>query len=175
MKTCSKCKETKEFSEFFKQKSTKDGLSPACKSCESKRRKELKINPTMQLNKIVRSSVLIENKILKRENKKLCRCCKNIFNISDMNQGVVCLPCKREIGKKSRESEKGNLSKKIQDKRYYEKNKKKIALKTKEYREKNKEEIANKKNEYYLKNIEKKKEYDRQYRLKKKLEKQNNT
>lgn len=172
MKTCSKCGETKKFSEFHKQKLTRDGLCPSCKSCASKRNKDLKVNPILQLKKIVTSSILIENKILKIDDKRLCRCCKNIFNISDMSQGVICYSCKRKEEKKRRMSEKGKEQKKVQDKKYYEKNKNIYSLKGKEYREKNKEELANKKREYYLKNIEKKKEYDRQYRLKKKLEKQ---
>jgi hypothetical protein len=33
MKTCSKCKETKPLSEFYKHKKTKDGLSCWCKYC----------------------------------------------------------------------------------------------------------------------------------------------
>lgn len=33
MKTCSKCGETKELSEFSKAKSRKDGLHPYCKAC----------------------------------------------------------------------------------------------------------------------------------------------
>jgi len=36
MKTCSKCKETKPLSEFYKNRSTKDGLQAYCKICQSK-------------------------------------------------------------------------------------------------------------------------------------------
>ena len=35
MKPCSKCKETKPFSEFYKKRSHKDGLASCCKSCKN--------------------------------------------------------------------------------------------------------------------------------------------
>ena len=34
MKTCSKCKETKELTEFYRNKTKKDGVRSACKKCE---------------------------------------------------------------------------------------------------------------------------------------------
>ena len=34
MKKCCKCKESKEYSEFYKQKSSKDGFGRQCKSCK---------------------------------------------------------------------------------------------------------------------------------------------
>ena len=33
MKTCTKCKIEKEFSEFYKDKTKKDGYNSGCKSC----------------------------------------------------------------------------------------------------------------------------------------------
>lgn len=36
MKECSKCKEVKDFSNFYKSKRKKSGFSSACKSCERK-------------------------------------------------------------------------------------------------------------------------------------------
>lgn len=38
MKQCSVCKETKDLSEFYNYKSTKDGKSYRCKSCDNKAR-----------------------------------------------------------------------------------------------------------------------------------------
>lgn len=40
MKTCSKCKETKELTEYSKCKSRKDGLQAYCKSCKSEEQKK---------------------------------------------------------------------------------------------------------------------------------------
>lgn len=40
MKVCCKCKESKDISEFYRQKSRKDGLSPECKACEKQRKLE---------------------------------------------------------------------------------------------------------------------------------------
>ena len=39
-KKCSKCKETKQSSEFYKDNSKKDGYRPDCKACSKKRNKE---------------------------------------------------------------------------------------------------------------------------------------
>ncbi|GAF88472.1 unnamed protein product, partial [marine sediment metagenome] len=47
MKTCSKCGDTKEYSEFWKDKNRSDGLFPQCKSCVTEYRaknKHLKSN-----------------------------------------------------------------------------------------------------------------------------------
>lgn len=40
MKTCSKCKEEKQESMFWKHPNTKDGLCPSCKECGRKARRE---------------------------------------------------------------------------------------------------------------------------------------
>lgn len=40
MKTCSKCLEEKEYSEFYKSKNTKSGLGSWCKPCYSSKHKE---------------------------------------------------------------------------------------------------------------------------------------
>ena len=157
MKTCSKCGEIKAFSEFYKNKLAKDGFYTSCKYCESKRKKELKQNDELKLKKIIHSSIIIENKILLSSDKRLCKCCKLPFNIIDMSMGVICYPCKRSNEKKHRNTEKGALQKKMQDSRYYKKNKETYSAKAKEYREKNKELISIKKRDWYDKNIEKKK------------------
>lgn len=44
MKTCSKCKEEKELSEFFNNKAMKDGKSNYCKVCHKKEAKNRKYN-----------------------------------------------------------------------------------------------------------------------------------
>lgn len=53
MKTCSKCKVTKEESEFFKDKRTKSGLYSGCKDCHRLNlgvvdRRQMRMSPTPQ-------------------------------------------------------------------------------------------------------------------------------
>lgn len=43
-KKCSKCKVTKNLSEFSKDKSKKDGLTSACKECNNNREKKRRVN-----------------------------------------------------------------------------------------------------------------------------------
>ena len=71
MKICSKCKIEKPFEAFYRKKDSYDGLQSFCIECKKLRELELKKNPLMQLEKEIRSSVILENKLLKRENKKL--------------------------------------------------------------------------------------------------------
>lgn len=179
MKICTKCKIEKPFEAFHKQKNTHDGYQTACIECNKLRKLELKKNPLMQLEKEIRSSVALENKLLKRENKRLCFKCKEIFLIDDLVcGGVICKECSIEKSKEYREKNK-------------EKNKEKLSEYMKEYREKNKEKLREYMKEYHKeytrdyykknkekineKNKEKRREYFKEYREKKKLEKQNNT
>ena len=157
MKICSKCKVEKPFEAFYKKKASKDGYTPDCKDCRKIREIEFKRSPLMQLEKQIRSSIMLENKLLAKEGKRLCSKCNEIFLINDLI-GVYCENCNIEHNKE-----------------YYQKNKEKIDKKTKEYKEKNKEKFNEYQKEYQFKNKDKLKKRQRKYRLKKKLEKQNNT
>ena len=138
MKTCSKCKVEKPFGAFYRDKKSYDGHRSYCIECEKLRKLELKKNPLMQLEKQIRSSIMLENKLLKRENKKLCCSCKGVFKIDDLIGGVVCKVCSAKKGKE-----------------YYEKNKEKINENVRDYNEKNKEKKIKYKSKYYEKNKEK--------------------
>ena len=176
MKTCSQCKIEKPFEAFSKNKKSKDGHAYECKECMKSREKRLKQDPLMQLEKQIRSSIKLENKILSREGKRLCTRCKEVFLIDDLLCGIACKECsriqQREYYKKNKE--KINENKKEYRKEYYKKNKEekrehyeKNKEKTKEfmkaYREKNKDKIAEKNRKYYNKNKEKTKEYRKEY------------
>ena len=158
MKACSKCKIEKPFEAFSKHIKTRDGYRCHCKECVKKRYLELKKSPLMQLEKQIRSSILLENKLLFKEGKKLCSRCNGIFLIDDLKRERYCEKCKLEF-----------------DKEHYEKNKDKCKEYKKEYweeyKDKNRDKI-NKKNKEYRENN---KEYYKEYRLKKKLEKENQT
>jgi hypothetical protein len=62
MKKCSKCKEEREFSEFSKDKTTKDGYHHQCKSC----RKELRLNNKEKQKKYYKE-YYENNKLKKKE------------------------------------------------------------------------------------------------------------
>ena len=134
MKTCSKCKIEKPLEAFHKAKNSKDGCNTQCKECIKLRRLEIKKNPLMQLEKQIRISVILENKILSREGKKLCTRCKGVFLIEDLASEFICKECNR-----------------IQQRKYCEKNKE------------NKEKIREHKRKYRDKNKEKAKEYRKEY------------
>ena len=163
MKTCTKCKIEKPFEAFHKNKHRKDGYHTECKECNKERYLELKRSPLMQLEKQIRSSVLLENKLLLREGKRLCGGCKEIFLIDSLVDCKHCKNCKIDKAKKHYTKNKDKI--KEQQKEYYTKNKDKINEQLKEYRK-----------EYYIKNKnkinERYKEYRKQYYLKKKLEKE---
>ena len=110
----------------------------------------------MQLEKEIKSSIVLENKLLKRENKRLCQGCKEIFLIDDLLSGYICKECN---------------AKKVKE--YIEKNKEYCkeyrSEYMKDYGEKNKEKKREYDKEYRGKNKEKKNKYLREYRLKKKL------
>lgn len=96
MKVCTKCGIEKDFSEFHKNKSSKDLHQSWCKDCGKERVIKLKTDKKLQLEKAIRSSVILENKILAKENKKLCTNCKNIFFIDEINQNSMCNNCVKE-------------------------------------------------------------------------------
>ena len=94
MKVCTKCKIEKPFEAFWRSKDKSDGYEYSCIECMKLRGLELKKNPLMQLEKQIKSSVILENKLLKRENKRLCQRCKEVFLIDDLvSGGNICKKC----------------------------------------------------------------------------------
>jgi hypothetical protein len=139
MKTCSKCKKEKSLSDFFKQKSNKDGYNNICKECCSVYWRKPKEE--------------IEN------GYKRCTKCKEIKKIGDfgkkhtLKSGIrsSCKECDKIYVKNNIEhykeySVKYNLKNKEKNKKYREKyfqeNKQTIYERKKEYRNKNKHIFA---------------------------------
>ena len=168
MKICTKCKVEKPFEAFYRSKKSTDGYNCYCIECRKLRNLELKKNPLMQLEEQIRSSVLLENKLLKRENKKLCFKCKEIFLIDDLSDTGACKECNREYNDEYYEKNKEKIRERVRE--YHKKNKGKRNKQIREYNEKNKEKLK----EYREKNKEKMREYNKKYYEKKKLERLEN-
>lgn len=145
MKTCNRCKETKELSEFGKDKTKKDGARTICKDCDRKREQNLKTSHLAKLEKAVTSCTITTNRILFQEDKRICCQCNNIFSIYS-SQRYSCKKCYHENAKKYSKENKEKIAE--QQKEYYEKNREKVNEYHKKYYEKNKEKIREKKKEY---------------------------
>jgi len=92
MKVCNKCKEQKDYSEFAKDKTKKDGYNSCCRECDSKRKKDIKFSP--------KQTVLLD--ALKRCTH--CKVEKPYFEFGkDRTRGDgydnKCKDCAREISK----------------------------------------------------------------------------
>ena len=155
MKTCTKCGEAKEFSEFYKEERKKDGYLNCCKQCIKQQRQKRAKNPVAQLEKAITSSVLIENKMLFKEGKRLCGSCRNIFLITEMKD-YYCEKCSYIEFKKYREENREKI--KESKRRYREEKEDKIKgyfkEYAKEYLEKNREKINEQRRQRYHKQKE---------------------
>lgn len=117
MKICNKCKKTKDESEF--NNSARFGLYPTCKSCISKRRKELKVENILKIKTELHKIVLVENKILKQQGLSQCHTltCRAEIPMSKTNH--YCYDCQK--AQREKDKEKVLASKKA----YRDKNKEK--------------------------------------------------
>jgi uncharacterized protein (DUF983 family) len=75
MKCCTGCGEGKELNEFHVQSSRPDGHRSICKACTLKTKKERKGDAEAELNRLIRSSIITENRLLAPLGKKLCSKC----------------------------------------------------------------------------------------------------
>lgn len=157
-KSCNKCKEVKDLSEFHKSKYVKTGYAGTCKQCTNLRYKEKKQDPILQISGAIRSTILVENKILKWEDKRLCSVCKTPHPINNMVQSY-CKPCFSQKQKEYRNQEdtKGKL--KVWKSTYYKNNIEDIKEKNKKYREENKDKYREYSNKYAANNKDKARKY----------------
>ena len=169
MKTCTKCEVEKPFESFYKNKKSRDGYGKVCKECEKLRVQEAKANPISQMERQLRSSILLENKLLYREGKKICQRCKNIFLIEDLIYSKRCEDCQKEYKQDYRERSKEK--EKVWRKNYIEKNKDKIKKYNKDRNKKdwaeNKDKIKEKIKKHYEDNPDKLKEKKREQQKRK--------
>ncbi len=138
LKTCTRCKITKNISEFGKLSRNKDGLRPACKECESK----------------------TYSHYCKHNKKKLAAKDKRYQDNNKDKRKEYLKKNKDKISEKRKEYKKKNKDKITKlNKEYRESNKEKIAKQGKEYRDKNKERLK----EYYEQNKEKRLKQVKEY------------
>jgi prolyl oligopeptidase PreP (S9A serine peptidase family) len=78
MKKCNKCNKELNYTSFYKNKSSKDGLGYVCKECDKKRKKKYNKGP------FVRKCIVCQKDFLSRlSNGKFCsKNCRNKFNIN---------------------------------------------------------------------------------------------
>ena len=98
MKKCNRCKENKEYSEFYPSKDSKDGLNYMCKSCRkkdanawnsaNKEKIRLRDKNFQKQRRLQRHNISQEkfNEILQKQNSK-CPICLNKLNI-DIPKGI---------------------------------------------------------------------------------------
>jgi len=155
VKICSKCKESKELTEYHKHKASKDGHKSACKPCRKVESDNRKLN-------------IKDNYIVVKE--KSCNRCNKIKKIKEFSldkhkkdsHNTICKVCvciyvkyyyenhkekKKQDDKNYRENNKESIA--IYKKNYYENNKELISIYQKKYQENNKESININKQEYH--------------------------
>jgi len=113
MKLCNRCKETKNYTEFNKNKSNKDGYHYYCKSCRSKERinnfEKIKIQQKEYYEKN-KDELLLKNKNYRNENKEKINIQrkdyrkKNIEHIKNKNKEY--LPIRKLKIKEKRKKDK---------------------------------------------------------------------
>ena len=113
-KQCTKCKEWKQETEFFKDKQKSSGYRPDCKTCNTKRSTKWQIE-----NKDKRASIQLKhqfgiklddyNKMLEKQNSKCAICTKDItefktrFHVDHCHKtgnirALLCVNCNHGLG-----------------------------------------------------------------------------
>jgi hypothetical protein len=140
-KTCRVCKETKELELFEKDKKCKFGRKSICKKCVyNYNRKNYQLYYKFGLRKPKEHE--------EQPVTKTCRVCKEtkdfeLFKLhkpAKFGRATICKKCHNEKSKKYGKTEKGKEKTRISVKRYYSKNKTKIAEKDKKFK---KEQVRN--------------------------------
>lgn len=120
---CSKCGET-DVSKFWKKTKSKTGYNTWCKECcKISARVSAKTNKDI-IKGVIRNSIVVENKLLKSENKKICCKCKEIFIFKKESESR-CKKCESEKFKLYRLK---NLDKELERQKVYRDRIKKNAI-----------------------------------------------
>tara|TARA_R110002020_G_scaffold463285_1_gene683292 strand:- start:8 stop:1003 length:996 start_codon:yes stop_codon:yes gene_type:complete len=138
-KTCSKCKETKSSSEFYKNNASPNGLCSICKPCKrsqslctyekNKEKVKRRTNAYYQKNK---EEIGIRNRAWYDKNKEKVKTHRHAYYEKN----------KEEISRRNKVwHEKNKKKNNLKSKAYYEKNKEKLVANSKIWNEKNKEKV----------------------------------
>tara|TARA_R110001592_G_scaffold69622_5_gene213674 strand:- start:20 stop:1009 length:990 start_codon:yes stop_codon:yes gene_type:complete len=138
-KTCSKCKETKSFSEFYKNNASPNGLCSICKPCalqgheayykKNKEKIKRRTNAHYEKNK---EEIGLRNRAWYEKNKEKVKTHRHAYYEKN----------KEEISRRNKVwHEKNKKKNNIKSKAYYEKNKEKVVANSKVWNEKNKEKV----------------------------------
>jgi 5-methylcytosine-specific restriction endonuclease McrA len=160
-KVCYKCKIEKDVTEFYRNKSKKDGLSSSCKQCDLnlkkdyyKRKRQQKLAKALGYRKEKRAELNERAKQYYQENKDKIKLKRKIFR--EKNREL--------IGQGRKENYKENKEEIIKkQKQYYRKYKDAINMRRKIYREENKEIIQIQRREKYKRNKKQIKAKAREY------------
>lgn len=146
VKTCSKCKEEKPYSEFYKDKTRKDGLEYKCNSCQKSYNKDY-----YEANK---EKCNAQSKAWREANKEKLKAYRKAYYEAN----------KDRINTQTKAYRKANKEKiKAKKKAYQEANKDKLKTYNKAWREVNKDIIKAKSKAWREANKEKKKALDKAY------------
>jgi hypothetical protein len=149
-KICTKCGQEKELSEFYKQKTHKDGLSSWCKKCYSlyysKNEKRLAYQKKYYSNPIVKERVKKYHKEWRKNNIETVLIKGKIYY---QNTKII----RREKSKNYRQNHKEYF--KEYNKQYYQNNLEKLKEQHEKYRQNNLEKIKEQAKKYEKNNCEK--------------------
>lgn len=116
MKRCIRCKEEKSTTEFYNQKSSKDGLHPYCKLCSKEKVKEWEQSHKDRRKVLNRRNGLKRYKLTQEQydtmldsQKYVCAICQNSCTVyknlsvdhcheTDVVRGLLCNKCNQGIG-----------------------------------------------------------------------------
>ena len=92
MKTCSKCEEIKNLSEFSKRSDSKDGYRSQCRKCVNTQESKDRVNRYYKNNRDVLLSKSKERKLKKSDPNSKIRTIRKMFESCDENHSV-CTKC----------------------------------------------------------------------------------
>ena len=94
---CNDCKKFMSNDNFWKDKKSSNGHKSVCKECRNKKRREgrekKKNDAEYNLNLAIKKTIIIENKVLKEDGKRLCSRCHKPFRLMDLWKERTCYEC----------------------------------------------------------------------------------
>ena len=130
MKVCLKCGIEKDFNEFYKHKSRKDGLSDWCKFCQKKANIEYK--------KKNKSKIKLKEKEYREKNKNKIRTKAREYYHKNKEKRAEYMKKWRNENPNYSKKYRENNDRSVELREYFQKNKSELTIYQREYRRKNK-------------------------------------